>query len=166
MKTSHPVWRLTVGVAAALTMVLGAVSVAYANHVPVTTTCASTGTLADGTTVNTVNINVDPTKLRTKDAVEVLHICNAGAPGFTSGWHYHTGPVIVNVTAGELTFYAPDNCAGTTVTAGHAYIESTGSPILAHNESAIDTATWITTQIIPVGAATKVDLATGFCGVS
>ena len=166
MKTSHPVWRLTVGVAAALTMVLGAVSVAYANHVPVTTTCASTGTLADGTTVNTVNINVDPTKLRTKDAVEVLHICNAGAPGFTSGWHYHTGPVIVNVTAGELTFYAPDNCAVTTVTAGHAYIETTGAPILARNESQTDTATWITTQIIPVGAPTKVDLATGFCDVS
>jgi hypothetical protein len=169
MDASRGRWKLVLpGTVAVLIVAVAAVGVAQASHVPVTTSCSSTGVLADGTTVNTVNINVEPTKLRTKQAVEVVHICNVGASGFTSGWHHHNGPIIVNVTAtggGSLTFYSPDNCTGTIVGPGQAYIESTGDPILARNESGT-TATWITTQIIPVGAALIVPESTTFCGLS
>jgi len=162
MKGSLPGRRLVLlATALAAAVALSAVGVALAT--PPSGTSTST-TLADGNTVNTVNINVGPTKLRTKGSVEVFQASNTGDPGFSSGWHQHTGPVIVNVTAGALTFYGAD-CTVTTVTAPGAYIETTGSPILARNEGTI-TATWITTQIIPVGASHRVDVTPGFCDVS
>ena len=120
-------------------------------------------TLADVTVLNTVNVNVDPIKLRTKDQVEVAQFANTAQHGFSSGWHMHTGPVLITVTAGELTFYEAD-CTMTRVSAGHGYIEATGQPILAHNEGAGEV-DWITTQIIPVGGHQRDDVNPGFCGL-
>ena len=121
-------------------------------------------TLADGITANSANFNTDPIKLRTKDSVEVFQVSNTAISGWTSGWHQHTGAVFVNITAGSLTFYASD-CTKTTVTAGHAYIESPYDPILARNEGSVQAA-WITTQVIPVNASRRVDVPTARCGVS
>ncbi len=147
--------------AMAVSIVLAAVGVAMATPTGGTSTATL---LADGHTANSVNMNVYPTKLRTKDSVEVFQVSSTAEPGFTSGWHQHTGPVIVNVTAGSLTFYEAD-CTTTTVAAPGAYIETTGHPILARNEGSA-TAAWITTQIIPVDGARRVDVPLGFCGVS
>lgn len=119
--------------------------------------------LADGTFVNTINTNVNKIRFRTKEQVEVFQVSNTAQAGYTSGWHKHTGPVLVNITAGSLTFYDED-CKKTTVSAGHGYIEEPAEPILARNEGSI-TAAWITTQIIPVGASRRVDRATALCGV-
>jgi hypothetical protein len=52
------------------------------------------------------------------------------------------------------------------VAAGQAYIETTGDPILARNDSGTTTATWITTQVIPVGAELLYPETSGFCGLS
>ena len=145
----------------AASIVLAAVGIAMATPPGGTSTAV---TIADGNTANSVNINVDPTKLRTKESVEVFQVSNTAQPGFTSGWHVHTGPVIVNVTAGSLTFYEAD-CTTTTVTAPGAYIETTAQPILARNEGSVGAA-WVSTQIIPIGAPRRVDVATGFCGVA
>jgi len=159
MKRSLPRWSLILfGTALA-----AALSAGIALATPPSGT-ATAVTLADGNTANTVNVNIDPTKLRTKDSVEVFQVSNTADPGFSSGWHSHTGPVIVNVTAGALTFHEAD-CTVTTVTAPGAYIETTGQPILARNEGAV-AAAWITTQIIPVGASHRVDVTPGLCGVS
>jgi hypothetical protein len=119
--------------------------------------------LADGTFVNTINTNTDPIKLRTKDEVEVFQVSNTANSGWTSGWHEHSGPVLVNITAGSLTFYASD-CSVTVVSAGHGYIETPHDPILARNEGGV-TAAWITTQIIPVGGSRRIDKTPGICGV-
>jgi quercetin dioxygenase-like cupin family protein len=124
---------------------------------------STTVVLADGTFVNTINVNTDPIKLRTKGEVEVFQVSSTAQAGFTSGWHQHTGPILVNITAGSLTFYAAD-CAVTTVTAGHGYIETPYEPILVRNEGSV-TAAWITTQIIPQGASRRVDVTPGRCGV-
>ncbi len=168
MERSSRAWKLILSGTAALGLVLAAVGIAQARTplVPPFPATCTTGVLADGITVNTVNVNVDPTKLRTKDSIEVVQICNVGAPGFSSGWHHHAGPIIVNVTSGTLTFYSPSSCSGTTVGAGQAYLESTGDPVLARNESGTTTATWVTTQIIPVGSELLYPETTGFCGVS
>jgi hypothetical protein len=151
-------------VAALATVALAAVvgtGVAFAT--PAGPPGASTATtLADGRFVNTINANTEPTKLRTKDAVEVFQVSNIANAGWTSGWHAHTGPVLVNITSGSLTFYAAD-CTVTLVSAGHGYFETPGEPILARNEGGADAA-WVTTQIIPVGASRRVDVA-GRCGV-
>ena len=154
--------------AAALVILVAVVGIAQARmplHPPFPATCTA-GIMADGTTVNTVNVNVDPTKLRTKDPVEAVQACNVGGPGWSSGWHHHAGPVIVNVTSGALTFYSPTSCSGTKVRAGQAYIETAGNPILDRNESVTKSVTWTTTQIIPVGAELYYAEPSGYCGVS
>lgn len=119
--------------------------------------------LADGNTMNEVNFNSDPIKLRTKDQMEVYQVSQTAISGWTSGWHEHTGAVFVNITAGSLTFY-DSSCNVTTVTAGHGYIESPYDPILARNEGNVQAA-WITTQVIPVGASRRIDQPTALCGV-
>jgi hypothetical protein len=119
--------------------------------------------LADGTVVNTVNLNTDLIKLRTKDEVELFQVSSTAQAGWTSGWHEHTGPVLVNITAGSLTFYTAD-CAVITVGAGHGFIESPSEPILARNEGT-QTAAWISTQIIPVQGSRRVDIPEPLCGV-
>jgi hypothetical protein len=119
--------------------------------------------LADGTTMNEVNFNSDPIKLRTKDQMEVFQVSQTAISGWTSGWHEHTGAVFVNVTAGSMTFY-DSSCNVTTVTAGHGYIESPYDPILARNEGSVQAA-WITTQIIPAGASRRIDQPSALCGV-
>lgn len=124
---------------------------------------ATSVVLADGTTLNEVNFNSDPIKLRTKDQVEVFQVSQTAVSGWTSGWHEHTGAVFVNITAGSLTFY-DSSCNVTTVSAGHGYIETPYDPILARNEGN-GQAAWVTTQIIPVGGARRVDEPTVLCGV-
>ena len=139
---------------------------------------ATTSTLADGNTVNTVNAHAGPLLLQTHAAVEVFQTSSTAQPGWSSGWHHHTGPIIVNVTAGTMTFYEPamsgnhvkkgnghNDCTVTTVTAGHAFLETPGTPVVARNQGSV-AVSWVTTQIIPVGASHRVDEPSSFCGVS
>ena len=44
------------------------------------------------------------------------------APGGTTGWHVHPGPVLVVVKSGTITKYAAD-CSATRFTAGRAFVE-------------------------------------------
>ena len=48
---------------------------------------------------------------------------HAYAPGGSTGWHSHPGPVLITVTKGELTFYEYDKgeCKKVVLTAGQAY---------------------------------------------
>lgn len=125
---------------------------------------AASSVLADGTTMNAINTNINDIKLRTHGSVEVLQLTTTGQPGFSSGWHRHSGPVLVNVTAGALTVYTEDDCSPLVVTAGHGFIEDPGASLLARNEGAV-AATWLTTQIIPVAGARRIDETPGHCGV-
>jgi len=153
---------LLIGSALAVIATIVGSGVAFAT--PAGPAGGSTATvLADGTTMNEVNFNSDPIKLRTQDQMEVFQVSQTAISGWTSGWHEHTGAVFVNITAGSLTFY-DSNCKVTTVTAGHGYIESPYDPILARNEGNVQAA-WITTQIIPVGASRRIDRPSALCGV-
>jgi hypothetical protein len=152
---------LIAGSVLALVGAIGGSGVALAT--PAGGATATSTVIADGTFGNAVNVNTDPIKLRTKDQVEVVQFSNTANSGWTSGWHEHSGPVFVNITGGSLTFYASD-CTKTVLTAGHGYIEAPYDPILARNEGSVQ-ATWITTQVIPVGGARRIDKPTGLCGV-
>jgi quercetin dioxygenase-like cupin family protein len=44
-------------------------------------------------------------------------------PGAQFPWHTHTGPVVVNIVSGELTYIDAENCAGTTYPAGTAFFD-------------------------------------------
>ncbi len=168
MNRSLPARTLLVGSALILWLVAGAVGMASATHILTPAVCdPASGTLADGTTVNSINANAGPTKLRTKGEVRILQTCNVGngtatPPAFTSGWHTHPGPVLINVTEGTLTFYGPD-CTATPVSHGQAYLETPGQPLVAKNEGT-GTAKWITTLIIPVGVPARTDVDP-LCGI-
>jgi len=108
----------------------------------------SQGVLADSTTVNEVNFNLDPIKLRTKDSVRVrvVHTVRPGETVF--GWHTHPGPAIVTVVRGGF-FITQGSCTPTWVPAGSAYIEEPGVPVTALSVGETE---WITTLILPIGA--------------
>jgi quercetin dioxygenase-like cupin family protein len=44
-------------------------------------------------------------------------------PGAQFTWHTHSGPVVVNIVSGELTYIDAENCAGTTYPAGTAFFD-------------------------------------------
>src|SRR5947207_47355 len=62
-------------------------------------------TLANVNVVNTVDMDVNGIRFRTESAVEIVHLSNVAAPGWSSGWHQHNGPILITVTSGKLTFY-------------------------------------------------------------
>jgi hypothetical protein len=99
------------------------------------------------------------------------------APGGTSGWHSHPGPVLVIVKTGTITFYRAgkhggqngddengDNgknagtCSRTVYPAGSAFVEvpAPGHVMLAKNEGATET-TVTATYFAPPGAALRID---------
>ena len=116
--------------------------------------------LADANTVNDGAFHSERgvIKLHTKGSVRIRHVqTTAAAPGFSSGWHTHPGPVLVTMSptsAGSLTLYEAD-CTPVTITANQAYIEKPNSPLLARNDSAAN-ADWVTTMIVPIGVPSTV----------
>src|ERR671937_908288 len=58
------------------------------------------------------------------------------APGSTTGWHSHPGPVFITVTKGTLTYYEYDDptCTPHVVTAGHGFVD-TGDGHIVRNET-------------------------------
>src|SRR5437867_10901797 len=116
-------------------------------------------TLADVTVIDTVKADVPPLiKFRTTDQVEVAQFSNTAQPAdptigqaaFSSGWHMHTGPIIIAVTAGELTFYdragaVGSRCRVTHLSAGQRYLEPPRAPGRAPAEGSLE-APWPPTQ--------------------
>lgn len=80
----------------------------------VTGTVLATGTSPDGIEVSS----------RAKTDVAVLEITIA--PGGSTGWHYHDGPVIAVVKSGTLTRTLRD-CSTEVTSAGGSFVEPAGS---------------------------------------
>jgi Cupin domain len=80
------------------------------------------------------------------------------APGASTGWHTHPGPVFITVTKGQLTFYESDDpdCKPHVVSAGHGY-EDTGHGHIGRNETE-QPAQDISVIIAPVGGAFRGEL--------
>ena len=80
------------------------------------------------------------------------------APGGSTGWHSHPGPVFITVKQGELTFYEMDDptCTPHVVTAGHGYVD-TGHGHIGRNETD-QPAQDVSVIIAPVGGAFRSEL--------
>ncbi len=80
------------------------------------------------------------------------------APGSTTGWHGHPGPVYITVTKGQLTFYEYDdpNCMPHVVSAGQGYVD-TGSGHIGRNETG-QPAQDVSVITAPVGGAFRSEL--------
>ena len=118
---------------------------------------------------------VDPTdvKFTIKGAVQkVVQVTNARenviqqiilAPGGTTGWHSHPGPVVVLIKSGQMSFYDSEDptCTVRTYTAGQAFIDAgQGHVHIARNESATENLElWATYFDVPPGGAFRIDAA-------
>ena len=76
---------------------------------------------------------------------------NDYAPGSSTGWHTHPGPVFITVTQGEVTFYEVDDptCTPKVVREGQGYVD-TGHGHIGRNETA-NPAKDVVVAIAPVG---------------
>jgi hypothetical protein len=116
-------------------------------------------------------------EIKTKDNTDIAVSNVVVAPGGSSGWHSHPGPVLVVVKTGTITFYRagkhsgldgdnenPNNgangpkCSRTVYPAGSAFVEvpAPGHVMLAKNEGATE-ATVTATYFAPPGAALRID---------
>jgi hypothetical protein len=82
------------------------------------------------------------------------------APGATSGWHQHPGPVFILVKSGTMTFYEADDrhCTPIVRTAGQGYLDE-GTGHIARNETALP-AENIVVYLAPQAAALRIDIPT------
>ena len=108
--------------------------------------------LGSGTTLSGFKIHVDGIKVESKTAAgfTVEHL--TFAPGGTTGWHAHPGPVLVIVTTGSVTKYSAQDCTAHTYTAGQAFVEhGPTDENLVRNDGSVPAETLVT-FITPPGA--------------
>jgi quercetin dioxygenase-like cupin family protein len=70
---------------------------------------------------------------------------SADQPTFSSGWHTHPGPVIVQVQEGRFKI-TDSNCKTTVLRPGETYIETPEAPLVVTADRAVK---WTTTFILP-----------------
>jgi hypothetical protein len=81
------------------------------------------------------------------------------APGGSTGWHTHPGPVFITVMEGTLTFYEYDDrtCSAKVVSKGQGYVDN-GHGHIARNESAAP-ARDVSVILAPVGQPFRGELS-------
>jgi quercetin dioxygenase-like cupin family protein len=114
----------------------------------------------------------DPTDIKFKvkaGSQEVAHINNAQetvvqqiiiAPGGSTGWHSHPGPVVVLIRSGQMSFYDSEDptCTVRTYSAGQAFVDrGQGHVHIARNEGSINLEIWATYFDVPPGGAFRTD---------
>lgn len=154
----HPSRRLGrrgLAVAAALVLVAFGTLVGVAAATPGGGTVTAQ-TVADGVVAHRVHIEGAVT-LKTKGAMRVLEAKSTDASlDWNAGWHSHSGPIVIVITKGAMLLRSSHDCAGTTYSAGDAFVEETGVSYLPSNAGP-GPLSWTTTQLIPVGAPTRTD---------
>lgn len=115
----------------------------------------------------------DPTdikfKVKGQQGQEVIHVNDAQqtviqqiviAPGGSTGWHSHPGPVVVLIKSGQMSFYSSEDptCTVRTYSAGEAFIDSgQGHVHIARNEGSENLELWATYFDVPPGGAFRID---------
>lgn len=98
-------------------------------------------------------------ELRIKGQSDVYVVSNTFAPGGQSGWHTHPGPSLITVKSGTITAYDGDdpNCTPHVYQAGTGFADPGGDHVhLLRNEGSVQAET-IAVQILPAGAARRID---------
>lgn len=93
-----------------------------------------------------------------KPAIDMIVQTHNYAPGSSTGWHQHPGPVFISVTQGSVAFYEVDDptCTPKVVAAGEGYLD-TGHGHIGLNQTGIP-AQDVTVAIAPVGGAFRTEL--------
>jgi quercetin dioxygenase-like cupin family protein len=99
-----------------------------------------------GTLIEELNIHSESgIKLKTKAPLDVVTQSVSIAPGGTTGWHGHPGPVLVTIKSGEMTiYYAGEGCHGIKYGAGDTFVDRGDRIHTARNEGATQLDIWAT----------------------
>jgi hypothetical protein len=98
---------------------------------------------------------------KTKGTSDLYVQSNVWVAGGSSGWHTHPGHSLITVTAGAVTAYegSDPSCTPRTYTVGMTFVDEGGDHVhVLRNEGTVEART-ITVQLIPAGAARRVDAA-------
>ena len=99
-----------------------------------------TPTLLGRGTYDAFKLEADPRALEfwveAKRPVDIVVRTHDYAPGSSTGWHSHPGPVFITVIEGQVTFYERDDpaCKPKVVSKGQGYVD-TGKGHIGRNES-------------------------------
>lgn len=134
-RTSRTV-KTAVGISACLcVLVFGAVATARADPA-----AGVTPNLIGRGTYSAFNLQAEPASLAfsaaSKGPVDIVVRTHDYAPGSSTGWHSHPGPVFITVLEGTVTFYERDDptCTPKVVSKGEGYVD-TGRGHIGRNES-------------------------------
>jgi len=112
--------------------------------------------LGSGTTLRGFEIDVNGIDVESSDAVSFTVAHLTFAPGGTTGWHVHPGPVLVIVKTGSVTKYSAD-CTARTFSAGQAFVEKGPTDVnMVRNNGSVPAET-IVTFLTPPGAPIRED---------
>ena len=113
-------------------------------------------------TFDAFNLQSDPRAMelsaQAKRPVDIVVRTHDYAPGSSTGWHSHPGPVFITVTEGQVTFYERDDptCTPKVVSKGQGYVD-TGKGHIGRNESGAP-AKDVTVIFAPVGQSFRGEL--------
>ena len=112
-----------------------------------------------GTLDEKQKVKSDLVEIKTKGSLDVVDQTVTIQPGGHSGWHGHSGPALVVVKSGTVTFYDADDptCTPHTYSAGEALVDS-GHGHIARNLGAVPVELSFT-LLVPVGAPHRTDMA-------
>jgi hypothetical protein len=113
-------------------------------------------------TFDAFNLQSDPRVLdfsaQAKGPLDIIVRTHDYAPGSSTGWHSHPGPIFIQVIEGQVTFYERDDptCTPKVVSKGQGYVD-TGKGHIGRNESGAP-ARDVSVILAPVAQAFRVEL--------
>jgi quercetin dioxygenase-like cupin family protein len=114
-------------------------------------------------TTERIHAKSDGVKLTAKRPVDVFVQTATFQPGATSGWHSHSGVVLLAVKSGELTRYN-ERCKAQTYRAGEAFVEHGGDSVLVRNDGTAPAVAYIT-YVLPDASLRRIDEPNPGCPV-
>jgi len=93
-----------------------------------------------------------------KGPVDIIVRTHDYAPGSSTGWHSHPGPIFIQVIEGQVTFYERDDptCTPKVVSKGQGYVD-TGKGHIGRNETGAP-ARDVSVILAPVGKPFRAEL--------
>jgi quercetin dioxygenase-like cupin family protein len=139
---------------------------ALAGNVLATTSTAPPPTILGKAQFDAIDLNAHTipadlwqARLRTLGQSDVYVVDNKLPVGSSTGWHSHPGPSMILVVAGTVTNYLGDDptCTGHSYSQGQGFIDQGGEDVhILRNEGNVPAET-IAVQLLPKGAARKID---------
>ena len=146
----------------AILIVLTSTAIVYQRSSATPASGVSGATLATGRLDEAIRVKLkeDGLGFGNGQAITNLNILRlVGEPGAQFGWHQHSGPHWVLVTAGTLTYYDVEGgtCNAKVYQTGSAFLDPGNNTHTARNEGTVPVEVFVV-NMLPEGGASRIDL--------